>query len=706
MQRLAALVYRRRRIVLGTWIAVLAGAVAFIFIAGDALTPRQELPGSESVLAGKRLSTEFGIPRAEPIQLVLHGSRPLSAERTAIDALVADTRAAFPGKKIDSPFSSPTGASAIGPSGRVGYIAIPFDDQLEAQDHVPRAQRVVEAAAPPFPVLVSGGPVVQLEMNPALRSDLVRAELVAGALSLIVLVVVLGSLVAGIVPLLLALFVIPIVLSIVFALSHVTDVTVFAPNVVTLVGLGIAIDYSLLVVYRFREELAAGREIPDAVAATMQTAVRAVVFSGVTVGIGLGVLLLVRVPFVQSFGLAGILIPIVTIAAALTLLPALMAMIGHRINHLRIVPERVLAASESRPWRRIAEQIMRAPLLFLLVGGAVIVLAAAPVRHLQLGSTPLAVYPDTGSGSQGVKLLAAEFGSGGVAPVRVLVDRPAAEVEKALPVIRSTTGVREAVIVPGPSGTLVNVYGDDEIGSATTNRLVRHLRRTVLPGLLPAGSYVVGGGPAVFYDFQQALYSGFAWIALIVILATMAVLFRAFRSVLLPIKAVLMNALSVAGAYGLLVAVFQHGVGADLVGFHQTEQIAVWIPLFLFAFLFGLSMDYEVFLLSRMREEYDAVPDNDRAVAAGLAKTGKLITSAALIMVIAFCGLAASRFIEMQQFGFGLAAAILLDATLIRALIVPSLMTLTGRANWWLPSWLRPLAGSSASERDGPARGV
>jgi uncharacterized membrane protein YdfJ with MMPL/SSD domain len=699
MQRLAALVYRRRRTVLGIWIAALAGALAFIFVAGDALTPRQELPGSESVLAGKRLAAEFGIPRVEPIELVLRSSTPLTAQRPAVERLVAAARTAFPGRKIDSPFASPTGASGIGPSGRVGFVAIPFDDQLAAQGAVPRARDAVRGTSLPFTVLVSGGPVVQLEMNPALRRDLVRAELVAGALSLVVLVVVLGSIVAGVVPLLLALFVIPIVLSIVFALSHLTDVTVFAPNVVTLVGLGIAIDYSLLVVYRFREELAGGQPVPDAVAATMRTAVRAVVFSGVTVGIGLGVLLLVRVPFVQSFGLAGILIPIVTIAAALTLLPALMAMLGHRINRLRVVPARVLAATESRPWRRIAEQIMRAPLLFLLVGGAVIAVAAAPVRNLALGSTPLAVYPDTGPGSQGVKLLAAEFGSGGVAPVRILVDRPAAEVQKAVPAIRAADGVRQAVLVPGPAGTLVNVYGEGEVGSAASNELVRHLRHGVLPGLLPAGSYVVGGGPAVFYEFQQALYGDFGWIALIVIAATMIVLFRAFRSLLLPLKAVLMNGLSVAGAYGLLVAVFQHGVGAGLVGFHRTEQIAVWIPLFLFAFLFGLSMDYEVFLLARMREEYDAVPDNRRAVAAGLAKTGKLITSAALIMVIAFCGLAASRFIEMQQFGFGLAAAILLDATLIRALVVPSLMKLMGRANWWLPALLRPLAGRGPSGR-------
>src|SRR5262249_12033051 len=229
---------------------------------------------------------------------------------------------AFPGKRIDSPFASATGASAIGPSGRVGFISIPFDDQIAAEDSVPLAQQVAAANAGPLDVVVAGGPAGQREMNPALRRDPVRAELVAGALSLVVLVLVPGTLAAGIVPLVLALFVIPIVLSIVFALSHITDVTVFAPNVVTLVGLGIAIDYSLLVVYRFREELAAGRDVPAAVARTMQTAVRAVVFSGVTVAIGLGVLLLVRVPFVQSVGLAGILIPAVTVIAALALLPA------------------------------------------------------------------------------------------------------------------------------------------------------------------------------------------------------------------------------------------------------------------------------------------------------------------------------------------------------------------------------------------------
>ena len=301
---------------------------------------------------------------------------------------------------------------------------------------MPLAQSVAAANAGPLDVIVAGGPAVQREMNPALRRDLVRAELVAGALSLVVLVLVLGSLAAGIVPLVLALFVIPIVLSIVFALSHLTDVTVFAPNVVTLVGLGIAIDYSLLVVYRFREELARGLDVPAAVARTMQTAVRAVVFSGVTVAIGLGVLLLVRVPFVQSFGLAGILIPAVTIVAALTLLPAVLSLIGHRINRFRVVPERVLTAPESRPWRRVAEQIMRAPLVFLVIGGAAILLAAAPVRHLALGATPLAVYPNTGPAAEGEKLLAAEFGLGGVAPVRILVDRPAADVQAALPAIR------------------------------------------------------------------------------------------------------------------------------------------------------------------------------------------------------------------------------------------------------------------------------
>ena len=423
----------------------------------------------------------------------------------------------------------------------------------------------------------------------------------------------------------------------------------------------------------------------------MRTAVRAVVFSGVTVGIGLGVLLLVRVPFVQSFGLAGILIPIVTIAAALTLLPALMAMLGHRINRLRVVPERVLerarvaavAAGRRADHARAAAVPARSAAPSSL-------LAAAPVRHLALGSTPLAVYPDTGPGSEGVKLLAAEFGSGGVAPVRILVDRPAADVRaRRCPRSGPRPACARRPVVPGPdahAGERLQRRRDRLVGRRTSSSGTCATR--VLPrGSCPPASFVVGGGPAVFYDFQQALYGDFLWIALIVIAATVIVLFRAFRSVLLPVKAVLMNALSVAGAYGLMVAVFQHGVGAGLVGFHQTPSRSPSGSRCSCSRSCSACRWTTRCSCSRgCGRSTTSCPTTAAPSPPGLAKTGKLITSAALIMVIAFCGLAASRFIEMQQFGFGLAAAILLDATLIRALIVPSLMKLMGRWNWWLPA--------------------
>ena len=395
-------------------------------------------------------------------------------------------------------------------------------------------------------------------------------------------------------------------------------------------------------------------------------------------------------------GLAGILIPIVTIAASLTLLPAILAIMGPWINRWRVVPQRVLDQPESRFWRRVANAIMRAPAISLAIGLLIIGVIAAPARDLVLGASPVSTVPNVGPGVTGTKLLEQAFGSGGSTPVRVVVDAPAS----ALATLPATLGARPGVVAVEVTQSprradvsLVSVLGRGAIGSTEADRLVSHLRHDYLPAALPAGAtFLVGGGPAVFADFQEALYGDSWMIALIVVLVTYVVLFRAFRSVLQPLKAVLINVLSVAGDYGLLVLFFQHDAGG-LSPFVHVPVIAVWIPLFLFSFLYGLSMDYEVFLLSRMREEVDLGVGNAEAVATGLAKTGKLVTSAALIMVIAFGGLATSRFVEMQEFGFGLAAAILLDATVIRALIVPSLMQLMGRWNWWLPAWAERFAG-------------
>jgi RND superfamily putative drug exporter len=697
MQRIALLAHRRRWLITVVWLAALVGAITYTAVVGDALTTRQELPGSESIRAGEKLARDFGIARSEPIQVVFLARDGVIRHRSDIEALVARLRALYPGKPIDSPFSSRTGASAVARDGVLAYANIPFDDNVASTTAVPVVQRVVAAGLPGgVRVFAAGGPAIQAETEKPLNEDLLKAESIAAALSLIVLVAVLGTVFAGLVPLILALFVIPIVLSLVFALSHVTDVTIYATNVVTLIGLGIAIDYSLLVVYRFREELNTGKSLDDALVATMRTAVRAVIFSGVTVGIGLGVLLFIRVPFVQSFGLAGILIPIVTIAASLTLLPAILAILGTRINRWRVVPQRILDQPESRFWRRVANAIMRSPALFLAIGLVVIGLVAYPAKDLLLGASPLASVPNVGPGVTGTKLLETHFGNGGSTPVRVVVNAPASALTSVPATLGKRPGIVGVQLTPSPRSadvTLVSVLGEGAVGSTEANALVARLRSHDLPATLPPGTvFLVGGGPAVFADFQDALYGDSWWIAIVVVLATYLVLFRAFRSVILPLKAVVMNVLSVAGAYGLLVLFFQHDAGG-LSPFVHVDVIAVWIPLFLFAFLYGLSMDYEVFLLSRMREEVDHGVENHEAVATGLAKTGKLITSAATIMVIAFGGLAASRFVEMQEFGFGLAAAILLDATVIRALIVPSLMQLMGRWNWWLPAWAERFAG-------------
>jgi RND superfamily putative drug exporter len=695
--RFAHLAYRRRWVVVGTWTVALLGALAFMATVGGNLTTRQELPGSESIRAGDRLASDFGVTKAEPIEVVFASAAPIAAHRAAIDEVVAKLRLAYPHRRIDSPFAATTGASAIAPDGSLAYVTVPFDDALVAQHAVPRVNALVgEHLAGGVTVYVAGAAAIQAETARPLNEDLVRAESIAGALSLIVLVAVLGTVFAGLVPLVLSLFVIPIVLSLVFVLSRLTDVTVYATNVVTLVGLGIAVDYSLLVVYRFREELAHGADVEEALAMTMRTATRSVIFSGVTVGIGLGTLLLIPVPFVQSFGLAGILIPIVTIAASLTLLPAMLAILGRHINRWAVVPRRLIDRPDSRLWTAIARRITRRPALFLALGIVIAAGLAAPVRDLALGATPLAAVPDVSRGVIGSKLIDHHFGGGGATPVRVVIDRPAADLTRAASTLRHIPGVSHVEVTPSPihaNVTLISITGAGALGSPEANQLVADLRARYLPAALPARTpFLVGGGPAVFADFQDALYGDWPWISLFVLVVTYLVLVRAFRSVILPLKAVIMNVLSVAGAYGLLVLFFQHDAWG-LSPFHQVPVIAVWIPLFLFAFLYGLSMDYEVFLLARMREEVDRGAANAEAVERGLARTGKLITSAALIMVIAFGGLASSRFVEMQEFGFGLAAAILLDATVIRALVVPSLMQLMGRVNWWLPGPLRRLAG-------------
>jgi RND superfamily putative drug exporter len=447
----------------------------------------------------------------------------------------------------------------------------------------------------------------------------------------------------------------------------------------------------------------------------METAGRAVIVSGFTVAIGLALLLFMPLPFMRAMGVGGFLIPIVSILAAATLQPALLAIYGRRGTHrapvaqwLRLPVRQVGDDVEHRFWARLAHSIMRHKWWYVAAISALLVAAAIPVGWLQLTPGATAGIPQYPQSVRGLRVLEEAVGPGAIAPAQVLVDTGrdggvlAAPVQAAIDRLRGELSrdpeVAAAYYAPvgrfvDPTGRYAQVIAatKHEYGSEQAQSFARRLRSELIPASsFPAGvAAQAGGGPAQGVDFLDRAYTAFPWLVLGVLTLTYLLLMRAFRSFVLPLKAVILNLLSVAAAYGALVLVFRYGVGQDAFGFYQFPQIEGWIPIFLFAMIFGLSMDYEVFLVSRMREAWDETQDNARAVAIGLERTGRIITAAAIVMVAAFSGFMAGSIVGLQEFGCGLAVAIFVDATLVRGVLVPALMAIMGRYNWWLPA---PLA--------------
>jgi RND superfamily putative drug exporter len=526
-----------------------------------------------------------------------------------------------------------------------------------------------------------------------------------------VLLAVFGLSLAATIPFLFAAATITGTLGIVFVIAHHMTMATYVTNLVQLIGLGIAIDYSLLIVYRFREELEHGGPADDAIVRTMQTAGRAVLFSGATVAIGLALLLFMPLPFIRSMGVGGFLIPLVSIVAAATLQPALLSVYGrhgtqrvHVADWLRRkgvpLPHFAGPDVEHGFWARLARAIMQRPVAFFGIGACALILAAIPVFHLQLTPGSAQGIPQSPSSVGGLNVLRTAVGPGALSPTQIVIDGagdpgvPAA-VQRMLSKLEADREVAFVQTGGGPryidsSGRYqqIIVAGKHEYGDEPSQSFVHRLRGTIIPtSRFPAGVRVyAGGGPPQGVDFLTRSYETFPWLVLAVLVLTYLLLMRAFRSVILPLKAVLLNLLSVAASYGMLVVFFKWGLGDSLFGLYQFPQVEGWIPIFLFAMLFGLSMDYEVFLVSRMRETWDEEHDNVRAVSYGLERTGMIITAAAIIMVAAFSGFVAGSIVGLQQFGLGLAVAILVDATIVRALLVPALMAWFGRWNWWLPA--------------------
>jgi putative drug exporter of the RND superfamily len=509
--------------------------------------------------------------------------------------------------------------------------------------------------------------------------------LLGGAGALLVLSFVFASFLA-VVPIMMAVASIMTTFLLLLGLTAFTSVSPIVQFLVALVGLGVAIDYSLLVVSRWREERSHGHPGDEAVQRAMETAGRAVVFSGITVAIGLLALIALPLPFLRSMGYGGMLIPLVSTLVALTLLPVILAKLGPRLDW----PHRRTDDKASRTWTRWAGAVSRRRWVAAGAGMAVILALAFAATDLQLGTSDANTIAKKGDAKQGlVALEHAGIGEGSSLPHEILIsgrtnpDRVAAD-------LRKVDGIQGAVAPKDPSwrhdGTaIVEAIPVPDSGTSAGRTNLDNVRRTAHA----AGPDVrVGGGPAANDDFINAVYGSFPLMIALIAITTFILLARAFRSLLLPLKAIVLNVLSVAAAWGVLVLVWQKGYGSDeIFGIAATGSIPSWLPLIVFAFLFGLSMDYEVFILSRMREEYDRTGSTRTAVVQGIGRTGRLVTSAALILFLAFVSMASGPDTQVKMFATGLAAGILLDATVIRALIVPAVISLMGRWNWWLPSW-------------------
>ena len=682
MRRLTEWVLAHRGLVALAWlvVAVTGGGLASTTV--DRLSYEFALPGQPAYEANVEITETFGGGGTEdPLAVVVSGD---GAQRAAV-VLARVVEEAVDGTRTVT--AEDPGADVLtGDEGQVSVALIypPItpgpEPYAEAQ---PRIERLVaeqqdggtDVGLTGFDLLAEGGPGGD-------RGVLV--EVVLGGLgALVVLALVFGSLLAG-VPLVVAAVSILGTFLALLGLTALTDVTFVVQYLVALIGLGVAIDYSLLVVTRWREERAGGRDNDDAVRVAMATAGRSVVFSGVTVAISLASLILVPLPFLRSIGLGGLLIPVFSVATTLTLVPALLSAWGPRLSW----PRRQASDQRSRFWGGVARRVLARRWLTVVGATAALLAIALPVLQLTLGSPQLSGLTSSSDQSRAATTaIEAGVPEGFLRPVEVMV--PSDRATEAVEDLDAVDGVA-GVASPGgdawerDGSTLVQVWLADDPASEPGRAALDRVRD--LPDLS------VGGTAAEDADFVTGIYGDIIWLVLAVVIVTFLLLARALRSVWLPVKALVLNVVSIAAAYGITVLIWQEGHGSQLL-FDQsaTGAITTWVPLAAFAFLFGLSMDYEVFILSRIREAYDAHGDTDRAVVDGIAHTGRLVTSAAIILFLAFVALSTVPSVEVKILATTLALGIVIDAVIVRGLLAPALVGVMGRANWTMPDRLSRL---------------
>ena len=706
LANLARLVLRRRWIIVGAWIILtFAGA----FAAGQ-LSKRWfesfSIPGFPAYEANQRTLRTFGSGEQAPLVAVFTTREKDVTGVAGIEPAIDAAAKQIPGRvRVGSWFATHSDAyvskdrhtmvATIYPPGNATFSKVPPIKKMRA---------ALQKAAPQGVIVhLTGLASVIDSQGEASGPSVLTEALIGGAGALIILLFVFGTLPAVAMPLLVAMSSILTTFLCVYVLTYLTHVSIIVQFLVALVGLGVAIDYALLVVFRFREELTLHDSTEDALVETMTHAGRSVIVSGSTVAIGLVSMLLLPLPFIRSIGIGGMLIPVISVLASITLLPAMLSLLGPKINRLRVMPKKFVEphSPEDGFWGRWSRVVLRRPALVFVIGVAIVAVVISPAFHINPADAQLKDQPAHGDAAAGrTAIAAAGLPAGVYLPFVVLVENGASEATLTRVVDRldKTPGIWGAAAPPswrsGATG-LVEAFATDDGNSRAARKTIANLKNEVLPQLEHSvtnlgpttPTYALGGFAPEGRDFVHAVYGKFPYVLLFVLVLTFVLLMRAFRSILLPLKAVLLNLVSLGAAYGIVVFVFQDGHGSKAIwGLAATNAIISWIPLMIFAFLFGISMDYEVFIVTRVREEYDETGDTPHAIAHGLARTGKLVTSASLVLMFAFFTLSTGPGPDIKQFAIGLAAGIVFDATVIRALLVPATMQLLGKWNWWLPA--------------------
>ncbi len=681
---------------IGIWVLIIAGIFAAAGTIGGQLQNNFTIPNSDAQKATDLLQKQFPARAGDSATIVFYADGKLAdaQNKAAVDKIIAAAKTVDHVTGAGDPFSQQGGA--ISPDGNIGFVDVQFDGQAWGlpANVIPDFKSVTEAAAEGSSVQIAyTGQAVQEQPQQG------ASELIGIGVAIIILLIVFGTLIPALIPIVLAILAVVLGISILTIAAGFTDFNTITPILVSMIGLGVGIDYSLFILMRFRQALHDGATPQEAAATAASTAGRAVIFAGTTVAISVVGLATIGLDFITKMGIGASLSVLTSVAIAVTLLPAVLALLGHKVDRLKVpfikTPDDSLAAAQKTVVARWGRFVTSHAWVFLIVPLAVMLLFAAPIAGVQLGAADAGTAPKSTTQRIAYDWLAEGFGPGFNGPLIVAVDTKgdlavADKLQKAIESTPNVAAVTPAVPSPNKQAAIITVYAKSSPQDVATADLVDKLRQTTIPDALKGtgATAYVGGSTAAFEDISATIFSNIPWFLLFVVGITIVILTMAFRSLVVSIKAALTTILSCAAAFGILTLVFQEGYGASLIGLDKTGPIESFLPVIVFALVFGLSMDYEVFLVSRIREAFIGGDTPRVAVTDGVATIGRVIIAAALIMASVFFAFMTGVDRTIKEFGLALGLAIILDAFVIRLTLVPALMHLLDGKAWYIPRWL------------------